>query len=84
MKNKIFIQPENEEYGVFEDLDNGLVSWANEQLGEKDIEFLSVDFIKSFLDPSCFNNKYVWEDDDYLKENCPEQYLIKQLLNGKH
>lgn len=80
MKNNIYINPENEEFGDFFELESGLVSWNNDKICQEDLEFISVDFIKSFLDTDCFNNKNVWEDDEYLEENYPTQYLIKKLL----
>ncbi len=43
-------------------------------------EYISVSFIKQFLDSELFNNSNVWNDDEYLKENYPAQYLLKNLL----
>lgn len=37
--------------------------------------------LKSRLDLDVFSNKYVWEDEVYLRENYPEQFLLKQLLS---
>lgn len=42
MKNKIFIQPNNEEYGVFEDINNGLVSWSENRINDDDLCYISV------------------------------------------
>lgn len=56
------------------------VSWCEDRINDDDLEYISVDFIKSFLDIECFNNKSVWEDDEYLEENYPVQYLLKQLI----
>ena len=56
------------------------ISWCDESVYSDDLQFISCDFIKSFLDPAAFNNRNVWEDDEYLEENYPVQYLIKKLL----
>lgn len=45
MKNKIYINPENEEFGDFFELESGLVSWTNDKICQDDLEFISVDFI---------------------------------------
>lgn len=48
MKNlpkHIYINPENEEFGDFFELNNGLVSWSKNRVTEDDLKFLSVDFI---------------------------------------
>jgi len=45
MKNKIYIHTENEEYGNFSDLKNGLVSWSDDINSDSDLKFISADFI---------------------------------------
>ncbi len=62
----------------FDELYGGL--WCADKIYSDDLEFISVSFIKSFLDKECFNNKHVWDDDEYLEEYYPVQYLIKKLI----
>lgn len=49
MHNKIYIQTENEEYGFFNELKDGLVSWSTNKLSENDIEFYNKDFVLEIL-----------------------------------
>ena len=49
---------------------------------EEILEYIPVDAVKAFVDKDCFENKHAWEDDEYLKEIYPVQYVIKQLLNS--
>ena len=81
MKNKIYINPENEEFGDFFEIGNGLISWNTFRTCDSDLGYISSNFIKSFLDIDCYNNKAVWEDDVYLEDNYPIQYLLKKILS---
>jgi len=45
MKNKIYINPENEEFGDFFELESGLVSWNNNKMCEEDLQFISVSYL---------------------------------------
>ncbi len=76
MKNKIYLQVESG------NTNSEGVTWCDTSIYSNDLVFISEDFIKSFIDLDVYNNKHVWEDDEYLEENYPQQFLIKKILNG--
>lgn len=48
----------------------------------KDLYLIDKEILDFYIDKDAFNNKWVWEDNDYLKEHYPIQYVLKNLLKS--
>lgn len=48
----------------------------------KDLYLIDKEILDFYIDKGIVNNPWVWEDDDYLKEHYPAQYMLKRILNS--
>lgn len=49
MHNKIYLDSSNEEYGIFEDINMGLISWSDNRMNASDITYIRREFVVNYL-----------------------------------